>query len=111
MEENDRLHTDMDWENRILCSDESCIGVIGPDGQCKECGLPFKGVLKSESSNQDEHTGSTDSEPDHVIKDEGSKIHPDTEWENRTLCRDESCIGVVGPDGKCKECGLLYNQE
>ena len=28
-----------DWENRILCSDESCIGVVGPDGRCKECGL------------------------------------------------------------------------
>jgi hypothetical protein len=34
---NDRM-TDRDWENRVLCSDESCIGVIGPDGRCKECG-------------------------------------------------------------------------
>ena len=32
-----------DWENRILCSDESCIGVIGPDGRCKECGKPYEG--------------------------------------------------------------------
>ena len=31
-----------DWENRVLCSDESCIGVIGPDGRCKECGKPFQ---------------------------------------------------------------------
>ena len=35
--------TDSDWENRTLCSDESCIGVIGPDGRCKECGKPFGG--------------------------------------------------------------------
>jgi len=34
---------DIDWENRKLCSDESCIGVIGPDGRCKECGKAFKG--------------------------------------------------------------------
>jgi len=30
----------VDWENRRLCSDENCIGVIGPDGRCKECGRP-----------------------------------------------------------------------
>lgn len=32
---------DLDWENRTLCSDESCIGVIGSDGRCKECGKPY----------------------------------------------------------------------
>jgi len=32
---------DLEWEQRILCSDESCIGVIGPDGLCKECGKPY----------------------------------------------------------------------
>lgn len=25
-------------EGRVLCSDESCIGVIGPDGRCGICG-------------------------------------------------------------------------
>jgi hypothetical protein len=29
-----------EWENRQLCSDGNCIGVIGPDGRCKECGRP-----------------------------------------------------------------------
>ncbi len=29
------------WEDRILCSDGACIGVIGPDGKCKECGKPY----------------------------------------------------------------------
>lgn len=32
-----------DWDNRRLCSDGSCIGVIGPDGRCKECGKPYAG--------------------------------------------------------------------
>ena len=31
-----------DWENRVLWIDESCIGVVGPDGRCKECGKPYK---------------------------------------------------------------------
>jgi hypothetical protein len=28
------------FKDRILCSDETCIGVIGHDGYCKECGKP-----------------------------------------------------------------------
>ncbi|MDR2459224.1 MAG: zinc ribbon domain-containing protein [Deltaproteobacteria bacterium] len=29
-------------KKRKLCSDESCIGIIGPDGVCTECGKrPF----------------------------------------------------------------------
>jgi hypothetical protein len=32
---------DSGWASRRLCSDENCIGVIGPDGRCKECGKPY----------------------------------------------------------------------
>jgi hypothetical protein len=39
-----------DWENRVLCSDESCIGVIGPDGRCKECGKSYEGSQTAESN-------------------------------------------------------------
>ncbi len=37
-----KTQADIDWGNRTLCADESCIGVIGPDGRCKECGQPFE---------------------------------------------------------------------
>ncbi len=30
------------FAERILCSDGTCIGVIGPDGRCKECGKPYR---------------------------------------------------------------------
>lgn len=30
------------FENRVLCSDGNCIGVIGPDGRCRVCGKVFK---------------------------------------------------------------------
>lgn len=33
-----------EWNQRRLCSDENCIGVIGPDGRCKECGRPYVGT-------------------------------------------------------------------
>ncbi len=111
MEKNERVQTDTDWENRTLCSDESCIGVIGPDGRCKECGLHFEGELKSTGLSEKESFESMDSEADHGLLDEESTDQTDPDWENRTLCRDESCIGVVGPDNKCKECGLIYKKE
>ena len=33
----------VDFASRKLCSDGTCIGVIGPDGRCKECGKPYTG--------------------------------------------------------------------
>ena len=27
-----------DWENRLLCGEEDCMGVVGSDGRCRECG-------------------------------------------------------------------------
>ena len=30
-----------DWDKRVLCSDGSCIGTIGADGKCRECGKPL----------------------------------------------------------------------
>jgi len=31
----------LDFENRVLCSDGTCTGII-IDGKCTECGKPFK---------------------------------------------------------------------
>lgn len=95
---------DADWENRTLCADESCIGVVGPDGLCKECGRPYEGFEhQSQTSTDDDVTDDSDPE----TADPDDLLDP-TDWEARTLCADESCIGVVGPDGLCKECGKPY---
>jgi hypothetical protein len=105
--EEENVQAGDDWEKRILCSDEGCIGVIGPDGRCKECGKPYKGSLPEAKTEE------TDAAP---IEDEPQKESAaapdqrfDDDWESRTLCSDESCIGVIGPDGRCKECGKPYN--
>ena len=37
------------------------------------------------------------------------KTDKDLEWEKRTLCSDGNCIGVIGADGRCKECGKVYD--
>jgi hypothetical protein len=90
-----------DWETRILCSDESCIGTIGPNGKCRECGKPYEGELPAEYGASSEHA---------VMVEEQKPVSSTTdtdsdEWSKRVLCSDESCIGTIGEDGKCKECG------
>jgi hypothetical protein len=96
--------TDLDWENRRLCSDDSCIGVIGADGRCRICGL-------SNPKNPEDPDLSTSG---NAIKDAPQEPHSEDQvpelqdpgWEERKLCSDESCIGTIGTDGRCRICGL-----
>ena len=100
--------TDLDWENRRLCSDDSCIGVIGADGRCRVCGLldlkdpgdpdlsPCRNAVKDEDEPQTQEPPSGDQVPE----------PQDPGWEDRKLCNDESCIGTIGTDGRCSVCGL-----
>ena len=119
--------TDEEWENRTLCSDGECIGVIGPDGLCKECKKPYEGELKNpvparadqdadadankndtQYDDADENDAFYDDTEEDDDQSEDKEIISDEEWENRTLCSDGECIGVIGPDGLCKECKKPY---
>lgn len=104
--DEEKIQSDSDWENRILCSDENCIGVIGSDGRCKECGKPYKEAHKEPPASETQTA-----QPESGAKDDADRREMPAEqddWENRTLCSDENCIGVIGPDGRCKECGKRY---
>jgi len=99
----DAAEPNSDWDNRRLCSDDSCIGVIGPNGRCKECGklssaeagdVPSAAVVAVPAAVPGTRFKAT------VVAGKA-----DDDWESRRLCGDENCIGVIGPDGRCKECG------
>ena len=113
---------DLEWENRTLCSDEACIGTIGPDGRCRECGKPFDGPLPHSADQveadtpeqgdaEQEDTLDSDGQPESEdeLQDRDNDIEED--WDRRTLCSDEACIGTIGPDGRCRECGRPYEGE
>jgi hypothetical protein len=121
-EENERetVPTDIEWEHRILCSDGNCIGVIGPDGRCKECGKEYEGTLAedhfsakeepSPAENADEKEDPSPAEnayekEDPPLEDMPHEAADNDDWQDRVLCSDGNCIGVIGPDGRCKECG------
>ena len=110
-----------DWENRVLCSDGNCIGVIGADGHCKECGKPYEGELpghdreiaaQTDVGFQDqpiENENDEEKSEESQIVREPQGDHDD--WENRVLCIDGNCIGVIGPNGRCKECGKPFKKD
>ena len=109
--------SDAEWANRRLCPDGNCIGVIGPDGRCKECGrpsgddMPLADDALSDLPTTDSDTG--DKPQEAASPSDNSDNQEDTEadeWENRRLCPDGNCIGVIGPDGRCKECGRPANK-
>ncbi len=110
---------DMDsyWKQRTLCSDESCIGVLGADGRCGECGRMHEGYQHKEAdADGTDVSRKKPAKRPAVIgkpspKKKIAKSDFDAYWAERTLCIDESCIGVVGRDGRCKECGLAYSDD
>jgi hypothetical protein len=105
----------LDLESRILCPDGSCIGVIGPDGRCKECGavLPEKeraataAALATTTPAKQEQEREQQPSP----SPSGDASDDPLDFSKRMLCSDGSCIGVIGPDGRCKECGKPYRGE
>ena len=113
---------DQEWDNRILCSDGNCIGVIGSDGRCKECGKPYEGRLPENFSRQPspaapdpasrtESKAADPSPPPAAEPDGGEQAAGNEDWDNRILCSDGNCIGVIGSDGRCKECGKPFTPE
>lgn len=113
-----------DWDRRILCSDGDCIGIVGADGRCKVCGLPYDGQLTWPAADVDAVDSDPTGEADDLPADRQSTRQEDPgagaessakpqasddSWEDRTLCSDENCIGVIGPDGRCKVCGKPYS--
>ena len=121
------------WNERQLCSDGGCIGVIGEDGLCKVCGKGKKrpkaaasplaaATLPAAATPAPAKTSEPDSEEDSEEdsdedSEEDSETAEDAELaaaaddlaaslvEDRKLCPDGACVGVIGSDGKCKVCG------
>ena len=127
--EQEDSEADQEWESRLLCSDGNCIGVIGTDGRCKECGKPYdENEQTYQYENKEEEIPDAHLSEENMISDEKNFYAEDPEmlnistdeietetasesesdWDKRILCSDGNCIGVIGPDGRCKECGKHY---
>lgn len=103
-----------DPASRSLCPDELCVGLIGQDGRCKVCkkaGTPPAAGSPNVSDASD--MGDAEASDDASDRDAGTDTEAsaaagtesDPAFQDRALCSDDSCIGLLGPDGRCKECG------
>ncbi len=93
-------------EDRVLCSDEACIGLVGTDGKCKECGLRYDGADPLPGTPSDDLSKPA-AESESSEDDSTPESCPDTgcDPDERVCCIDESCIGIIGAGGKCGTCG------
>jgi hypothetical protein len=91
-------------DGRVLCSDESCIGVVGPDGKCKVCNLEYQGDEPLTATGDDLRPSQSD-ELHQTVEAPVSKDVPAPGPGERVCCSDDACIGIVGPDGRCGTCG------
>ena len=98
----------LDLEQRELCPDGSCTGVIGDNGCCRQCGLASDGSgvpcgervqARDEDGGEDEGQGGDD-EGEEDGAGTGAALD-----EERELCLDGTCVGLIGADRRCKVCG------
>jgi hypothetical protein len=121
------------WHRRQLCPDGACVGLLGPDGTCKVCGKSATGAAEEEEEEEEgseAEGGEDEGGEDEGGEDEGGKEEEasdeeaedeeedkdgedeakgedegDSDLGDRKLCPDGACIGVIGPDNRCKVCG------
>ena len=92
-----------EWDDRLLCPDGACVGVIGGDGTCKVCGrvAPSWGDERQRGLRSEEEVA-----PEieaHAVAH--AQPAPPDGWDDRQLCGNGACIGVIGGDGRCTVCG------
>ena len=112
-----------DPESRRLCGDPACIGVIGTDGHCRACGRIGEGeeprVHRAVTDDPVAELATAAAGPpsaeravaDTEEESDADRIGPSgaESLDDRRLCTDPGCIGVLNAEGRCSECGRTSN--
>jgi hypothetical protein len=105
-----------DPDARRLCGDPACIGVLGENGRCRLCGRQGEGEepLPAASDEDAPDLSSADEESDEAeavrAASDGSEVASDSDaMDDRRLCEDPGCIGVLNSEGRCSECARTFD--
>ncbi len=113
----------MSWDDRVLCPNEACVGVLGSDGKCPQCGATgavlvpgeSKAALADDADDADDAGDADDADDSDASPTSAAAIpisdayrHEPADWSVRELCADGACIGVVH-GGVCNACGRRSN--
>lgn len=82
-----------DDDERALCPDGDCTGLLGDDGRCKVCG---KAGVRARAR------AAAGAAP--VVRVVPPAV-TDDDSDDRRLCPDGSCTGLLDASGVCKVCG------
>jgi hypothetical protein len=106
MEDHSSSNGTFDPTQRRLCPDGTCVGIVGPDGRCGECGRTEAQAAAGEEPI--EPSSSADAAGSAALGD-APAVGPgrnDVGFDpTRRLCDDGTCVGVIGDDGTCRACG------
>ena len=92
-----------EWDQRLLCPDGGCVGLIGNDGTCKVCGRAAPNWGDERRRGQ-RTTAEVEPQLEAAVIAHDTPAAPD-DFDQRQLCPDGGCIGVLGVDGACHVCG------
>jgi hypothetical protein len=96
---------DLDFERRVLCPDGRCVGVLDETGHCPLCGSTVAAGSSHEPRTGPATAHSTLAFVELRAAAPAEGTADDLDIEQRALCPDGNCIGVLGADGRCKVCG------
>ncbi len=94
-----------DFDTRTLCPDGACIGVLDARGVCKVCGK--KGSLSAATAAVIEDEVAAAPAPVEAARsgsNDEDRAEATDDDDDRELCSDGGCIGLIGPNGRCKVC-------
>ena len=98
---------ELDLDSRRLCPDGACVGVLDDAGRCPVCGSQGEAApqaLPAHQTNGVSHAVPEADMPRHEASDSDADEASD---DDRQLCPDGNCIGIIGKDGRCKVCGTV----
>lgn len=106
-------------EDRVPCSDEMCVGIIGTNGRCGTCGKPGTPPRSGriEHPHDDLHEApepGPDTQPEPAPETEPSAARADSttdadsdpgDLSDRIPCPDDMCVGILSAKRRCGTCG------
>ena len=96
------------WDQRQLCPDGACVGLIGDAGTCNVCGRAAPNWGEERKRGLKDESGPLvvpEAPSDPILPGAPVAIGKAKDWVERQLCSDGACIGVIGADGTCRVCG------
>lgn len=99
-------------DDRRLCPDGNCLGVLDVYGRCPICGAqgePARAAVAVAAGRAEAEAAQAPATPPDTAEPRGASTGGSgdeaDDWQTRALCPDGDCIGVLDAEGICKVCG------